>query len=413
LKNTIESLFTRGVSIASKFLLVGYLAKELTLDDYGSFQLMSYFVLISTTIFGLEFYNVTNRSIVQSSDKQKIYDRHLSFFVTIAPYVIILQVLLFFVIFPKELISLTNITLVLIIGICDYFSQEVYRYLMINKSFRKGNVQLIYKSLLFIVLILSYVAIFKTLSFENVLWIMLCSYILLFLIAYKTFAKTLHTFKAKNLKRLPVQKLKDSLKTVWPFVVLILFLKGIEFSDKFIIGKKLGLEATGIYSFLFSVASAIHIFIVSGFYIIYLPQLIKSFKTDTRLFKRELLTFSLLTAVCSILLVIVIPLVCPFIFELIEKEAFLSQIDLLYIFLLGFLFNNLSLIPHLFLYISHDEKAITVIMAVSFLLNLSLNLLLIPKFGILGAGYSFIVTYFTVLLLKLLRAQFKWRKTVV
>lgn len=413
MKNSIESLFTRGVSIASKFLLLGYLAKELTLDDYGSFQLISYFVLISTTVFGLEFYNITNRSIVQTEDKQKIYDRHLSFFVTIAPYVILAQILLFFAVFPKELISITNIILVLAIGICDYFSQEVYRYLMINKSFRKGNIQLIYKGLLFIVLILLYVAVFKTISFESLLWIMLCSYIILFIIAYKSFRKTLYAFNLNNLKRLSAAQFKESFKLVWPFVVLILFLKGIEFSDKFIIGKKLGLEATGIYSFLFSVASVIHIFIVSGFYIIYLPQLIESFKIDKNVFKKELLNFSLLTVVSSILLVIAIPLISPFIFELIEKQAFLSQMNLLYIILLGFFFNNLSLIPHLFLYINQDEKAITVIMAISFLLNLTLNLILIPKFGIIGAGYSFMATYFIVLLLKLLRAQFKWRKTMV
>ena len=170
-------------------------------------------------------------------------------------------------------------------------------------------------------------------------------------------------------------------------------------------------ESTGIYSFLLSVASVVHIFIVSGFYIIYLPQLIQTFKSDRNLFKKELLKFSMLTTIFSSLLVIIIPLICPFIFELIEKEAFLSQMNLLYILLLGFLFNNLSLIPHLFLYINHDEKAITVIMAISFLFNLALNLLLIPKFGILGAGYSFMATYLIVLLLKLLRAQFRWRQT--
>jgi O-antigen/teichoic acid export membrane protein len=194
---------------------------------------------------------------------------------------------------------------------------------------------------------------------------------------------------------------------------LVIFLKGIEFSDKFIIGKVLSLEDTGIYSFLFSIASVIHIFIVSGFYIIYLPQLIQSFSNNKKIFISELKKFGLLTLVSSISLAIVIPLISPFIFSLIEKEAFISHIDLLYIFLLGFVFNNLSLIPHLFLYVSHDEKAITVIMAVSFIINLGLNLILIPKFGILGAAYSFMITYFTVLLLKLLRAQFKWRKIKV
>mgnify|MGYP003114714731 FL=1 len=183
MKNSLESLFTRGISIASKFLLLGYLAKNLSLNDYGSFQLISYFVLISTTIFGLEYYNITNRNIAQATEKKQIYNEHFSFFFTIAPLVLIAQVLLFLIVFPNELITSVNVVLVLVIGLCDYFSQEVYRYLMINKSFRKGNIQLIYKSLLFVVLIVIYKVFFGALTFEIVLWIMLVSYILLFIIA--------------------------------------------------------------------------------------------------------------------------------------------------------------------------------------------------------------------------------------
>ncbi|MDO6471580.1 polysaccharide biosynthesis C-terminal domain-containing protein [Maribacter sp. 1_MG-2023] len=413
MKNSLESLFTRGISIASKFLLLGYLAKNLSLDDYGSFQLISYFVLISTTIFGLEYYNITNRNIAQATEKKQIYNEHFSFFVTIAPFVLIAQVLLFLIVFPNELITSVNVVLVLVIGLCDYFSQEVYRYLMINKSFRKGNIQLIYKSLLFVLLIVVYDIFFEALTFEIVLWIMLVSYILLFIIAYKGFVGTLHKVTNSMFRRMSSEQLKLSLKAILPFVVLILFLKGIEFSDKFIIGKVLSLEDTGIYSFLFSIASVIHIFIVSGFYIIYLPQLIQSFADNKNIFISELKKFGLLTLVSSITLAVVIPFISPFIFSLIDKEAFIAHIDLLYIFLLGFVFNNLSLIPHLFLYVSHDEKAITVIMAVSFVINLGLNLVLIPKFGILGAAYSFVITYFTVLVLKLLRAQIKWREIKV
>ncbi|MBW8242642.1 hypothetical protein K1F50_07500, partial [Muricauda oceani] len=264
MKNSLESLFTRGISIGSKFLLVGYLAKELSLNDYGSYQLIGYFVLISTTVFGLEFYNLTNRSVVKTVDKKRVYKGHLSFFASISPVLIVFQIVLFLLIFPGKLISATNIILVLIIGLCDYFSQEAYRYLMINGFFRKGNIQLILKSALFILLLLIYAQIFKKLTFSIVLWIMLISYLLLFLSAYNTFSKTLHAFKRDDFKRLKKKTLIINLKAVLPFVILVFFLKGIEFSDKFIIGKQLGLEETGVYSFVFQVASSIHIFIISG-----------------------------------------------------------------------------------------------------------------------------------------------------
>jgi len=410
LKNSLESLFTRGISIGSKFLLVGYLAKELSLNEYGSYQLIGYFVLISTTVFGLEFYNLTNRSVVKATDKSSVYKGHLSFFITISPWIIIFQTVLFLLIFPAELISTTNIILVLIIGLCDYFSQEVYRYLMINGSFRKGNIQLIFKSGLFILLLLIYAQIFKELTFSIVLWIMLVSYLLLFLLAYSTFSKTLHVFKWTDFKRLKKQALIKNLRAVLPFVLLVFFLKGIEFSDKFIIGKQLGLEETGVYSFVFQVASSIHIFIISGFYIIYLPQMIQYHASDLKKFKKEIKNFGMITIVSSVFLAVVISVASPYIFALIGKTEFVDHMNLLYLLLIGFVLNNISLIPHLYLYIIEEEKVIMKIMGVSLFLNLGLNFFAIPRFGIVGAGYAFILTYSLVLLLKSISARNKWTK---
>ncbi|MEL7271431.1 MAG: hypothetical protein AAGL34_17800, partial [Bacteroidota bacterium] len=345
MKDSLESLLTRAISIASKFLLVGFLAKELSLNDYGGFQLVSYFVLISTTVFGLELYNLTNRAIPKTRNQINIYEEHLSFFCTTFPVVVVFQIILFLLLFPIELITLTNVALVFVVGLCDYFSQEVYRYLMINKSFRKGNLQLIYKGLFFVGFLFLYNFFFGSLSFREVLWIMGFSYFLLFIFALHSFRNTLYSFKKDSFSLLSKTKLYHNLKSVAPFLVLIVFLKGIEFSDKFIISKKLGLEETGVYSFLFAVASAIHIFVVSGFYIIYLPKLIKlhSFKSGS--FGKELLTFGAITFVSSVILVFIVPLISPFIFEIIGKSEFSSQTSLLYFLLVGFMLNNLSLIP--------------------------------------------------------------------
>jgi len=411
LRDSLESLITRGISIASKFLLVGFLAKELSLDDYGSFQLTSYFVLLSTTIFGLEYYNITNRKIPKSTNKPRIYDEHIYFFVLTSPLVIITQIVLFLLIFPKELISFASVVLVLLIGLCDYFSQEVYRYLMINKFFRKGNIQLIYKSLLFVLILIGYAMLIGSLTFNKVLIIMLIAYLMLFGLAANSFNRTLYSLKKVTIAFPTKTEIQGQLKAVTPFIVLIVFLKGIEFSDKFIISKKLGLEETGIYSFLFAVASSIHVFIVSGFYIIYLPRLIKLYAIEKKRFTKTLSVFALLTLASSVILVFIIPLIAPFIFEIIGKEAFSDQKMLLQILLIGFLMNNLSLIPHIYLYIVEDEKFITFIMAFSFLVNVTLNMLLIPKFEIMGSAYSLVVTYLTVFLLKTIRAAFKWNKT--
>lgn len=413
MKHSVESLLTRGISIGSKFLLLGYTAKVLSLADYGSFQLVSYFILISTTIFGLEYYNISNREIAENPSKNDVYQEHLAFYFRAFPIVLLIQIGVFLAIFPKELITITNVVCITIIGLCDYLSQEVYRYLMINKEYRKGNIQLIYKSLVFLILIFLYVLIFKGLNFDQLLLIMVGSYLLLLLFAYHSFSNNLYNISLKKMRILSWRDFKVKWSLIWPFVVLVLFLKGIEFSDKFLIGRYEGLENTGIYSFIFAIASVINVFVVSGFYIIYLPQLIGSYSSDKVIFLKELRKFSLLTIGSSVLLAIGIYMIAPFIIRLIDKEVFLDHLDMLGILLIGFVLNNISLIPHLFLYVSHKEKSITVIMGIALAINLSLNLILIPKFGIYGAAYSFLITYVAVLILKSISALRVWKRIAV
>lgn len=413
MRDSIESILTRVISIGSKFLLLGYLAKIMSLQDYGSFQLISYFVLISTSILGLEYYNISNRQIAENPNKTEIYDTHFNFIVRLSPLLLLTQILLYLTIFPKELITVKNIVLVLLIGCCDYISQEVYRYLMIAKAFRKGNIQLIFKSTVFLILVAAYVFIYKTITLNQLLWIMLGSYVILLLVAYLGFTKNLYVFQFRYFKVLRWDEIKSHFVILWPFILLVFCLKGIEFSDKFIIGKQLGLKDAGIYSFMFAIASAINVFIVSGFYIIYLPQLINNFKNDIPKFKLGMLKFAGLTIVFSIVLAIAILFFSTYIFQLIGKPEFLGHLNLLYILLLGFVLNNISLIPHLFLYVCHDEKMITVIVGIAFFINIALNLILVPMIGIEGAAYSFLITYLCILLLKLIRALAKWRKIAV
>ena len=413
MRNSLESIFTRGISIVSKFLLVGLLAKLLNLEDYGSFQLISYFIMISTTIFGLEYYNISNRDIVKTKEKSEIYTKHLQFFYSLSPILFIIQVLVFLGLFPKELITIRTIIFIVIIGICDYFAQEVYRYLMINKQYRKGNIQLIYKSVFFIIIIAIYLTFFKKLDFDRLLILLLISYLLLFIFAYNSFSIYLHHFSISEFKFLSFKKLKNILSVLSPFLLLILFIKGIEFTDKFLIGKILGLEEAGIYSFLFSMASVMGVFVMSGFYIIYLPQLLNNFKNNMLEFKSDFRKFSILTIGSSIVLAFLIVVGSPIVFDLVGKPILLDNLELLYLLLGGFVLYNAALIPHLFLYVCLDEKIISLIMGIALLINLSLNFFLIPKFGVNGAGYSFLITYAIIFSFKSTRAIVIWRKLVV
>ncbi|MDT0554157.1 polysaccharide biosynthesis C-terminal domain-containing protein [Urechidicola vernalis] len=413
MKESIESLITRGVSIGLKFLLLGFLARNMSLNDFGAFQLISYFVLIGITLFGFEYYNKSNREIAKGLDSNKIYQKHIRFFFTISPILLGSYILFYILILPKELISLKNIIIVFIIIICDYISQEIYRYLMISKKFRLGNIQLIYKSSIFLILCILLSLYSSPINFDSLLAIMLISYICLLLLAYLTFSSKLYSVSKEDFRFLKGQEVFSEIKKLWPFIVLIAFVKGIEFSDKFILGKFLSLEEVGVYSFIFSMAFVINVFVLSGFYIIYLPQLIEAYESNFNLFKKLILKFGLLNFLSSLVMGLMIILLSESIFMLINKPELIIHTNLLIYIIIGFIFCNMSLIGHIYLYIVHDEKFITLTMGLALFTNIILNFYLIDIYGLMGASISFCITYVIVLIFKSLRAILLWKRKVV
>ncbi len=410
MKDSIETIIIRGISIVSKFLLLGFLARVLSLEDYGGYQLIAYFSLIFIAVFGLEYYNISNRKLAQNLETHKTIQDHFSFQLSTLPFLILVLVVIMVLILPSEIISFKNIIMLLFITLCDYYYQEIYRYLMILKKYRKGNLQLIYKSILFLVILFIYYFIFKEMNLQEVIYLMFVSYILLFFLALRSFHNNILSVGELEIVTIKYRKLKKILIRLIPFILMVIFLKGIEFSDKFILEKFMTLKEVGIYSFLFSISSLINVFVVSGFYIIFLPRLIDLFSNDIKLFQREFFKFSGLVILSSIILSIIIIITSPIIFYLINKIEFLEYKNLLMLLLVGFIFNNFSLIPHLFLYINHNENKIMHVTGFSFLCNFILNIYLIKSFGLIGAAYSFIITYGIFFILKTIIALNQWKK---
>lgn len=401
MKNSIEAIIVRGISILSKFIIIFFLAKNISVDDFGGFQLVSYFVLISTTLFGVEYYNISNREVVISSEKKQVYLSHINFIITVFPVLLLISIVLLIILFPRDIISPLNLLLVYCVCIGDYFSQEVYRYLIVNKEFRKANLQLIYKSTFFLILILICACFTDELNFIIVIKAMALSYLILFFIAFQVFRKVIFDFTEIKVKFLNRKLIKRKFKKLAPFILLALCVKGIEFSDKFLIGNLLGMEEVGIYSFMYSIAAVVNVFIVSGFYLIFLPILIEKYNKDKIGFKSELFKFAKLNIIFSIFIIAGIFLFKDVLFALLNKEEYVSYSEILSYTLLGMFLKNLSLIPSIYLYVSHRENVILKITFIAFLLGFGATFFLLDTYGLKGAAFGFILSYFLMFILKL------------
>ena len=98
--------------------------------------------------------------------------------------------------------------------------------------------------------------------------------------------------------------------------------------------------------------------------------------------------------------------------ELTGKTELLEYTDLLTLILIGFVLFNLSLIPHIYLYVSKNEKSIMYTMGFALILNVLLTICFIKIFGIFGVAYSFIGTYIFILVSKSLIGYKKWKQSI-
>jgi len=411
-RKSIESVSSRAISIVSKFFLLTFLAKVMSLSDYGTYQLIMYFMMISVYIYGLEYYMIGNREVAKGDDNVLNINNHLSFFFTLFPFTFLVQLLALFYLIPNDVLTLQIVIFIIVINFCEYFNQEIYRYLVMIQRINKANLLLIIKSLAFLVLVLAYYYYNKNLMLDEVISILFISYILLLLITTFFFFKYVLGKKEVDIRYLRLKELKPILLMLLPFFWLMIFTKGISFFDKFAIDYYYDTEEVGIYSFLFSIASLIYIFITSGFYIIYLPELIKMHNKNSQGIKQKLYKYSLLVMGFSVALILIIIFGIEILLKIIGKDDLINNIGILYPLLGAFFFLNLSTIPTMLLYIVKKDKELMWISGVVFILNVILNIVLLQHYYIYGAALALVISYSINFILALYKAKSVWKEIV-
>lgn len=410
MNKSLQSILSRAISIVSKFLLLTFLAKILSLSDYGAYQLITYFTMIAISIYGVEYYMYGNREIAKGDNSITKINNHISFFITLFPLTFLLQIIALFFLVPTEILSVQVFVIIVFVNFCDYFNQEVYRYLIMVKKISQANLLLIAKSSIFLVLIVSCYLINETIDLDITLRIMFVSFIILLIITSLFLFKYIIRFKDINFKILNRKELKKTMSFLFPFVILMFFTKGLEFFDKFAIEYFYDTKHVGVYSFLFSIASLIHVFVVSGFYLVFLPELIGLNEERNKKIKKELVRFSALVLSSSLILSIVIIIFIDILLEIIGKADLIENINILYILLSAFFFLNLSLIPGIILYIKGKDRLLMYISGIVLIVNVTFNLIFLKLFNLEGAAIALSITHFINFIIMSYKANTIWKK---
>ena len=185
------------------------------------------------------------------------------------------------------------------------------------------------------------------------------------------------------------KKLKEILKYGFPLVFAIWSYEILFIADRFILEGMIGSEQLGIYSLAYQV-SQIPIFIAIGIRQIWNPIFYENMKNKTYDTVNKLVSVYLIFIT---FIHVVIILFSKELIVLLVDDRFYAAIPVISIITSGIFFSSLLTISNSFLAYNNKFKTTSKIASFAALLNIVLNIVLIPLVGISGAAFATMISY--------------------
>ena len=202
--------------------------------------------------------------------------------------------------------------------------------------------------------------------------------------------------------------LPDELKYSIPIIVNQVAIFIIMSSDKFFIAKYLNTEEVGIYGVagqIAFIAFAISAALIMSFN----PYLFKALSEFNQQKKKEIVTKLARFIALMLLICIGIAVVTPLLYQFFINSKYHRGMPYVKWILLSYFFWFIYWLLLGFLYFYKMKKIILFVSVLSILLAVSLNFVLIPKFGTIGAIYSLNISCFAAMAVLVLLLRYRFR----
>ena len=169
-------------------------------------------------------------------------------------------------------------------------------------------------------------------------------------------------------------------------------------SDTFFISKMVSIKDAGIYSFGYQFGSIVMI-ISSIMLNIYTPFLFERLSDLNETKKKEIVKFSYFFLLIILIVLICISVSSPLFFRWFVNPDFYASTQFVFLTGLAYFFWGCYLMFSGFIFYKQKTMYLLYISIVNIVLNLSLNYILILNFGVVGASYATIISFFVIMLL--------------
>lgn len=398
LKNSIISIFLRSITLLSRFLLVLFIGKYLSVDELGIFGIFFSAIIFSTFLIGYDFYTYRTREILSDRCDNKAIMIRDQFIFYIIMYVVLFP--FFSLLFFNNILPFDYILFFYFLLIIEHISQELFRLLIVLSKPIKANIILFVRSGLwvFILFILFYFGfIVPNLKLIFLFWAIggLVSIFLGIIVLYTS------NFGSIN-KNVNWQWIKRGFIVATPFFISTIAYKIIEYSNRLFINIYLSNSELGIFTFCINLSNTVQTLIMTGIIMLIYPKMVETYASDSVSFNKHYLNLKKYTIIFSIFFSIIVIIIYPFVVMIVDRQELNNNFYLFIILLLSSNIFNFSLIFHYNLYVMNKDKEIMYITISAAITNLLLNYILIKPFGLIGIAMSLFLSYIQILILKML-----------
>lgn len=198
-------------------------------------------------------------------------------------------------------------------------------------------------------------------------------------------------FKRVNLKKLSPKLLKKIMKFGLPFVPAGIFTMIMELADRYLLEWMVGTSSVGLYSAGYKLGM-FGLLLVMGFNMAWTPFFLKKGNdNDAPILFSKISTYFLgIYGLVAIILSLYIGEIVRFDFGTYSLigEAFWSSTKIVPVIFLAYFFFGLYVLQLPAVYIPEKTKWVPAFRALGALTNVSLNILIIPHYGVLGAAWA-------------------------
>ncbi|MEH6591042.1 MAG: polysaccharide biosynthesis C-terminal domain-containing protein [Halioglobus sp.] len=396
----IINLALRSLTLGSRFLLVLFIADRMSLEDLGAYGIITSMVVIALQVIGFDFYVFNAREILGKRSHrvvQFIRDQ-LSFHGLVYLPAIPLVALLFYY-YQSQAGAMLLVLVALVVT--EHLSQEASRILVTLRRPLFSNFVLFIRSGSWI---LGFVALGMTNSGYLTLPVLVLFWLSGSAASVVLAGLVLHRFVREDshpVQNIDWQWVGQGVRTALPFFLSTVLLQVIELSDRLFIDYYHSKADVGVFVFSQNIANLLNTLVNTGVVVIVAPHLVAAFTNhDTAEYARRWAELKRGVTLGGLVLLLLLFISYPVVIAFLGQEAVAEQLLVFYLLATAVYIGLLAILPYYQLYVRSCDFDLLKSIALAASVNLVLNLLLVPSYGLTGAAVSSIAAYLTMLLVR-------------